>query len=92
MVAEKLSPREGFFLVFQVSRNSSSVWFARLFENWTASRPVLVNDMPALFMPDGEGVYMILIPHIEEGKVVKIFMMRNPDKISLKSLSQNDPA
>jgi RNA polymerase sigma-70 factor, ECF subfamily len=64
----------------------------KTFENWSASKPVLVNDVPALFMPDGEGVYMVLIPHIEEGKVVKIFMMRNPDKISFKSLSQNDQA
>lgn len=64
----------------------------KTFETWSASKPVLVNDMPALFMPDGEGVYMILVPHFENGKVVKIFIMRNPDKISLKSLSQNNQA
>jgi RNA polymerase sigma-70 factor, ECF subfamily len=58
----------------------------KTFNKWAAARKVFVNDEPALLMPDQDGVYMVLIPYFEEGKVVKIFMMRNPDKISLKNV------
>lgn len=58
------------------------------FDKWAAARNIAVNGEPALLMPDQDGVYMILIPHFKEGKVAEIFLMRNPDKISLRILSQ----
>jgi RNA polymerase sigma-70 factor (ECF subfamily) len=53
----------------------------KTFEKWSGARSISVNNEPALLVPDEEGVYMLLIPSFEDGKVVKIFLMRNPEKI-----------
>lgn len=54
-------------------------------DNWSAAKKIFVNGEPALLMPDKDGVYLVLIPYIADGKVVRIFMMRNPDKIILRN-------
>ena len=63
--------------LFGISRKTS--------EKWSVARSISVNGEPALAMPDEAGVYLVLIPCIEDGKVLKIFLMRNPDKIFLKN-------
>ena len=55
----------------------------KTFDKWSAARSISVNNERALLVPDGKGVYMVLIPHFEFGKVVKIFLIRNPDKFFL---------
>ena len=57
----------------------------KTFEKWSVARSISVNGEPALLMPDEDGVYLVLIPCVEDGKVLKIFLMRNPDKIFLKN-------
>ncbi|HEU5147619.1 MAG TPA: sigma-70 family RNA polymerase sigma factor [Chryseosolibacter sp.] len=54
---------------------------SKTFDKWSAARSVSVNNGRALVVPDENGIYMVLIPHIEDGKLLKIFLMRNPDKI-----------
>jgi RNA polymerase sigma-70 factor, ECF subfamily len=58
-------------------------------DKWSAAKQVAVNGQPGLIMKDGEGIYMVLVPHIVEGKVLKIFIMRNPDKIFFKNSVTN---
>jgi RNA polymerase sigma-70 factor, ECF subfamily len=53
----------------------------KTFEKWSGSRQVFVNNQRALLMPDDNGIYMVLIPHAEGGKLSRLFIMRNPDKI-----------
>lgn len=55
----------------------------KTFEKWSSANRITVNGEPALIMPDENGIYMVLIPFLEDGKVVKLFLMRNPDKIFL---------
>jgi RNA polymerase sigma-70 factor (ECF subfamily) len=57
----------------------------KAFDKWSAARNISVNNEPALLMADEEGVYLVLIPYFEQGKVVKIFLMRNPGKIFLNN-------
>lgn len=53
-------------------------------EKWTGTRQVFVNNQAALLMPDDNGIYMVLIPHTEGGKLSRLFIMRNPDKIFVR--------
>ena len=55
----------------------------KTFEKWSAARTVSLNNERALVVPDEHGVYMLLIPYVEDGKLLKIFLVRNPDKIFL---------
>lgn len=59
------------------------------FGKWSLARPISVNGTPAYLVPDGQGVYMIFMPEFKDGKVLKIYQMRNPEKIILKNPSQN---
>jgi RNA polymerase sigma-70 factor, ECF subfamily len=52
-------------------------------EKWSGARRIIVNNQPALLIPDGDGIYMVLIPQAEGGKLARLFIMRNPDKIFL---------
>jgi len=61
----------------------------KTFEKWSTAKTISVNGAPALLVPDEDGVYMILIPQIQENKMVQIFIMRNPDKIYLKKSVTN---
>lgn len=54
---------------------------SKTFDKWSAARSISVNNGRALVVPDENGIYMVLIPHFEDGKLLKIFLMRNPDKI-----------
>jgi len=56
---------------------------SKTFEKWSGARQVRVNNQPALLVPEDNGIYMILIPHPEGGRLSKLFIMRNPDKIIL---------
>ena len=56
----------------------------KAFDKWKGARQILVNNEPALMMPDDNGVYMVVIPEVYGGKLAKLFIMRNPDKIFLK--------
>lgn len=57
----------------------------KAFDQWSAAKVVTVNNQPALLMPDENGIYMVLILEFDRGKVVTIFIVRNPDKIFLKN-------
>lgn len=61
----------------------------KTFDKWSAAQRILVNGQPSLLMPDQHGVYMVVTPHVEQGKLLKIFVMRNPDKIFLKKSVTN---
>lgn len=50
---------------------------------WSEATIVQVNQTPGLLMPDENGIYMVLVPEFHDDKVVSIFIVRNPDKISL---------
>jgi RNA polymerase sigma-70 factor, ECF subfamily len=64
----------------------------KTFDKWSAADKILVNGQPALIIPDGNGIYMVLIPHFENDKVAGIHIMRNPDKIFLKNPVTNHGA
>lgn len=51
------------------------------FNKWSGARQIFVNNEPALLMPDDQRVHMVLIPYTDAGKVSKLFIMRNPEKI-----------
>lgn len=53
----------------------------KTFEKWSGARRIFVNNQPALLMPDQDGIYMVVIAQNEGGKLSKLFIMRNPDKI-----------
>jgi RNA polymerase sigma-70 factor, ECF subfamily len=55
----------------------------KTFPLWSAARNITVNNAPALLLADEKEIYLVLIPHFEQGKLLKIFLMRNPDKIFL---------
>ena len=56
---------------------------SKTFEMWSGARHIIVNNQPALLISDGNGVYTVLIPQAEGGKLARLFIMRNPDKIFL---------
>lgn len=56
---------------------------------WSDAKVVNVNGQPGLLVSDVNSVYVVVMATVVEGKITEIFLMRNPEKIFYKNLSQN---
>lgn len=56
---------------------------------WSEAKVVNVNGQPGLLVSDANAVYVVVMFGIHDDKITEIFLMRNPEKIFYKNLSQN---